>query len=707
MTDQIKRKRGRPTKVKAQVETVEKGWDDFFLKGINFDFSQGKVSDIYSQHQVAFMALDLIATNLAMVDFKLYLNGKDGQEIVNGDLYNLFQRPNQLCSGLQLWEITGLLWKYRGNCFWIVNDEPITSISQGAVVPKEITVISPDNVKPKLNNEKNLIGWNINNKFYDLTQIIHFKKYNIKGGVLGFDPSKVIEDVVNMDYKSIKYNNKFYDNNATLSGVLSTDKPANEKQIQLLKKQFNERHQGINKAFELAVLGNGLKYQSIGMNHKDMMFLEQRKYHREEVLGFYGTPKSFFSITDDINYATAITQTKLFWQSTIKPILRNIEDTVNSKFLSRMKGNIFGFFDLTSVEALTDDLHLKVDTATKLVNIGFTPNEVNKRLDLGFDETPWRDQAFIPMGMQRIDIEQAEGIISTTDTENSDPITDEDGSDQNSETNSTTSSKKLDSILDRVPSQIQQTKKLEFARSSYLKMFLEWELFFESKINKHLRYVRKKVLTQISKAHFKSIYNFSDINWDDIDQHLKETIKPLFLGLTAQSVKLSTELIGIQPNEKIMAHKIFSIVSERLSHIKEINRTTKKKIEAELRKGFAEGLTTQEIADNIKGYFNTVDRKKRALMIARTEVTGASNEANILYLKEVGIKKKQWISSHDEFVRPTHRLEGKDSIADVDKPFINGLMWPASAGDPAEVINCRCVAVGVPDIELQGDNLNG
>jgi len=64
-------------------------------------------------------------------------------------------------------------------------------------------------------------------------------------------------------------------------------------------------------------------------------------------------------------------------------------------------------------------------------------------------------------------------------------------------------------------------------------------------------------------------------------------------------------------------------------------------------------------------------------------------------MKETGIEKHRWTTSLDSNVRDSHiMLEGQ--VRSVDEYFDNGLQFPHDpAGDPAEVINCRCIAVPV------------
>jgi len=84
----------------------------------------------------------------------------------------------------------------------------------------------------------------------------------------------------------------------------------------------------------------------------------------------------------------------------------------------------------------------------------------------------------------------------------------------------------------------------------------------------------------------------------------------------------------------------------------------------------------------------------RAKAISITETTYAYSSGRETGMKELGIKKKMWVHSHDSLVRPNHNLNTGDNIALVGDKFKNGLMRPGDGG-AADACNCRCVLVSV------------
>lgn len=123
------------------------------------------------------------------------------------------------------------------------------------------------------------------------------------------------------------------------------------------------------------------------------------------------------------------------------------------------------------------------------------------------------------------------------------------------------------------------------------------------------------------------------------------------------------------------------------------------KVQAVIRNGMRKGESIPKIAKRVQRV--TDMDKKAAIRTARTSVTSAENKARIdsFYDAEsMGIPmEKQWYATKDSRTRTSHRVIDGERVP-LNEEFSNGLMYPADPdGDPAEVYNCRCTLLGVPD----------
>jgi phage portal protein BeeE len=87
------------------------------------------------------IAINILIRNLARADFVLE---RDGEEVKNGLLYNLFHRPNPNLSRYDLWKETAAWWHLEGEAFWWFGPD----YSGG--IPKEIYILNPVNCNRRL-----------------------------------------------------------------------------------------------------------------------------------------------------------------------------------------------------------------------------------------------------------------------------------------------------------------------------------------------------------------------------------------------------------------------------------------------------------------------------------------------------------------------------------------------------------------------------
>ena len=126
---------------------------------------------------------------------------------------------------------------------------------------------------------------------------------------------------------------------------------------------------------------------------------------------------------------------------------------------------------------------------------------------------------------------------------------------------------------------------------------------------------------------------------------------------------------------------------------KDINKTTVEALTRELKEGFAEGESIQDLRKRINKVFDQATTY-RAEMIARTEIVGSSNKGAFEAYKQSGVvQKKEWLTARDERVRDSH-WAADGQVKNLDEPFTLGsgveIMYPGGDGPPEEVINCRC-----------------
>jgi SPP1 gp7 family putative phage head morphogenesis protein len=116
-----------------------------------------------------------------------------------------------------------------------------------------------------------------------------------------------------------------------------------------------------------------------------------------------------------------------------------------------------------------------------------------------------------------------------------------------------------------------------------------------------------------------------------------------------------------------------------------------------LEQGIQNGESTAKLAGRVKAAFNGIEAS-RALTIAQTETASAYGYARQRSMKEAGIEYKQWLTSGNANVRPSHAAANGQTVK-IDEDFNVGdslLKYPSDPqGDAEETISCHCIEIAV------------
>lgn len=171
------------------------------------------------------------------------------------------------------------------------------------------------------------------------------------------------------------------------------------------------------------------------------------------------------------------------------------------------------------------------------------------------------------------------------------------------------------------------------------------------------------------------------------------------LKQTKKVVKATVQDFGQRAAETVISGVDFNmrnpIVTDFLrvyggERIERINRTTQKKIGKLLARHMESGSSLGVIKRDLRTMYGM--SAKRAMDVATTEITRASNFGSWQGYHQVGVKQKEWLATEDSHVRDTHKgLDGE--VVGINEEFVteNGsAQFPGDFGIPEEDINCRC-----------------
>lgn len=677
-------------------------WSNIWLRSLEQGIFSDKLNDPYSQYPWMYVAVNAIAMPISQVPFTIM---KGDALVETGEVFDLFMRPNPYMSRAELWQSLLTHLEIEGNAFLLLTWQKRSRI------PSEMWVFGTDKIEPQTNSDGQLVAWKMSgNKttYFKPEEVIHFRKFNPKNAILGLSPVTVARLTMETDFAALKYNKAVIDNDAEPSGVLLSDKKLNDIQIKQIQKQFETRHKGAENARKTAVL-EGLKYQRVSLSQKDMEFLEQRRYSREEILAIWRIPKGIVGVTDDLNYATLFGQKRIFWNDTLLPDVNIIESGLEAQFFRRFAPDHKGKFDRKSVPELQEDYSQKVASAEILARIGYPINMINKRLELGFEDVDWGDIWFAPMGLTPIDSAETaleppapQPALPAGDDEDEEPTAVEDETDEEEDEEPVAEEEmflKSPTVAHAVRFYSEMEKNLQ-TWNEFVDIVTPIETRFASKLRRYFfeqRNIILEALLKSEKALHKSTMDVINFKWDLERKKLEALAEEAYQQALNHGIKFGASFIG-QVSFDVSNPYAQEAILRRCNRIKNlVCDTTREQLRKTLADGVVRGETVMQLSDRVKGIFDPNFMRYRALRIARTEVVASVNEGEMLVMQAEGVEKKKWVTAGDEHVRPTHQREGAGEPIPIDAMFpVTRLYHPGDEnGEAGEVINCRCCMVPI------------
>lgn len=709
--------------------TKSSAWDAVFLKNRERLLQDDDVKNYpYRKSDLVYTCISTTARVISHVPFYVWEFGSGGNRDRWEPVYSdnpwqkLVNNPNTSQSAWEfLFSIIGF--------FMLDGEVFIIPFPPTEGIPMSLWVVRKTYMEPVKNKGSGqLIGWRYRpsndlaqSYMLSTSEVIYFRNWNPYDPIRGLSPLEAGEMSVVGDYKAGRYNNLFFDQGAVPGGMLSTEQKLGQLQFERIKKQFEEEHQGYRKAHRLAILEQGLQYSRTGLSQKDMEFVNLKKITREGILQVLGMKKAVISVTDDLNYATAKEQYRDWWQDTNLPLMEMVSIGMTRSLLTLRGLNLRFRFDVGSVPALREDFSSKVGDARKLFEMGFTGNEVNDRLELGFDNKPWRDYWWIPLNLGQAGAgfqggrPPGEGEGNQVAEQIADmerrslrilkPV----GLDTFEEEKvlippqlQEQEQKQEDSPVD-LPKREKELQSLQKALDNKLKP-LEDRL--ESKLNRVFFEMRKKTLKLLySGVSRKGVDDVGGEEFLDAKDQLGRYAGRVHEVAMAEGIKSVIDEIGFGVAFDLDDPLALNELAERRLKVRGVINTLKKRLRETLHTGTAQGETIEQLAERVRGVFQYA--RSNAGTIARTEVISASNFGRAGAINGSGYEEKEWFTALDERVRPAHPRERGNHRAmhgvrvkvgeSWRTPSGNILKHPGDYGAPGyEVINCRCIETVVP-----------
>ena len=272
------------------------GWTNIGTTMVNEPFmgawqrnQELKRTDLLGYHAV-FSCLTLISSDMGKLRFypKNMLNGV--LQVTQSKATRIFKKPNNL----QTWQQFAEQWinskTTRGNTYVFKMRDVFGDVYQ-------LHVLNPDRVKPLISDGGEVFYQISRDKLFNIThdtvvpasEIIHDRFNCLYHPLVGLSPITACAISAGHGLAIQGNATTFFNNASRPSGILTVPQTIDETKATEIKTKWRQNHAGLNNG-DIAVLGDGAKYDVISVSSSDSQLIEQLKLTGEVVCSVFHVP---------------------------------------------------------------------------------------------------------------------------------------------------------------------------------------------------------------------------------------------------------------------------------------------------------------------------------------------------------------------------------------------------------------------------------
>jgi SPP1 gp7 family putative phage head morphogenesis protein len=418
------------------------------------------------------------------------------------------------------------------------------------------------------------------------------------------------------------------------------------------------------------------------------------EFWTDEQLMNFGVPKSILGKVVSGDRSSAETNQFVFDLHTIEPLAMLISDAITLQLAPDFDASLHVEFE----EFVSKDKeHVLKQEDQDLRTMVRSPDMV--RQDRGWDKVPWGERPVATLGQVAYD---PDGVIDLDEDDEGAIEDNDDSDDERSRAGRAPLTPACARGKDPFP-----------ARAA----FFEPERIWRRQIRREKKFVpamlranrsifrkqRDDVLKNLEEKYGERGLTRVDVDVSDLFDYTdwykvyRKTTEPIRKAAFVEATAETLDGLGVGSDFTFTDEMAKTLKKQGAQYMKEVGKTTKRRIARQLAEGAAEGESIDKIAKRIEGVFKV--RRKDARTIARNEVLKANSQAQLTAFDTSGVvEKKEWNDSMDDAVRDNHAYM-QERVVEINDPFVLGdgeladaprIGYRGSMMSAGNAINCRC-----------------
>lgn len=251
--------------------------------------------------------------------------GDGRQETPDHPLYDVLRwSPNPEMTAFEFWEMAMghlLLW---GNCF--------AELERNAYGVVALWPLRPDRMRLARDSRDELVYvyslGNGQNRLFAYDDILNIRGQAVLDPLSGRSAVYYGAEAIGLGLATESFGAKFFENDSRPGGILTVDGKLSDDAASRLKVQWDAMHGGAQNRWRVAVLENGVSWQTIGVPPEQAQFLETRQFQRTEIAGLFGVPPHLIGDLSRATWANIEHQSIEFVTHSVEPWTTRIEQAL-------------------------------------------------------------------------------------------------------------------------------------------------------------------------------------------------------------------------------------------------------------------------------------------------------------------------------------------------------------------------------------------
>lgn len=335
-----------------------------------------------------FACLKVLSESVGKLPLKLLQHNEDGGVVTarGHPLYfALHDRPNPYMTSTTFWSTMEQNRNHHGDAYaWIKGAGKKTSLW---ILPSEDVEIWYDDQKILSDVPDIYYIYSHGGKLYKFSseQIIHLKTSSSFDGIKGIPVREQLKSTISGNIKSQKMLNQMYKSGFTAKAVVQYTADLSGENLRKFKEKIEDfagSDLDDKEVKNIIPIPVGTTLTPLNVKLADSQFIDIKKYSALQIASAFGIKPNQIGDYEKSSYASAEAQQLSFYVDTLLYILKQYEEELNYKLLSREEIDNGYYFKFNVAVILRADLKTQIETLSQAVsNFIYTPNEARALLD--------------------------------------------------------------------------------------------------------------------------------------------------------------------------------------------------------------------------------------------------------------------------------------------------------------------------------------